>query len=183
MTNATALFRSLLAYGICLPLAVFLGYLLSDPLSFTTFGVVGGVVFVLAIPLLLRWHQFWLIAVWNTSAVVFFLPGKPPLWMLVVALSLGVGILQYTLNRKMKFLSVPSVARPLLFLAAVVLITMRLTGGFGFASLGSDTGGGKFYVQVLAAVGGYFAIVNRRIPRSGPAFTLLASYWEAPPRR
>jgi hypothetical protein len=164
MSNASALFRSLLAYGICLPLAVFLGYLLATPQDFTTVGVVGSVVFVLAIPLLLRWHHFWLVAAWNVNAVVFLVPGKPPVWMALAALSLGVGILQYTLNRNLKFLSVPTVARPLLFLTAVVLLTMRLTGGIGFGSFGSETGGGKFYVEVLAAVVGYFAITNRRIP-------------------
>ena len=164
MSNASALFRSLLAYGICLPLAVFLGYLLATPLDFTTVGVVVGIVFVLAIPLLLRWHHFWLVAAWNASAVVFLVPGKPPFWMALAALSFGVSILQYTLNRNLKFLSVPSVARPLLLLTAVVLITMQFTGGFGLRSSGSDTSGGRFYVEFLAAVVGYFAIINRRIP-------------------
>ena len=36
MSNAPALFRSLLVYGLCLPLAVFLGYLLATPLDITT---------------------------------------------------------------------------------------------------------------------------------------------------
>jgi O-antigen ligase len=164
MSNESALFRSLLAYGICLPLAVFLGYLLATPLDFTTVGVVGGVVFVLAIPLLLRWHHFWLVAAWNASAVIFLLPGKPPVWMALAALSFGVSILQYTLNRNLKFLSVPSVARPLLLLTGVVLITMEFTGGFGLRSAGSGTSGGRFYVEFLVAVVGYFAIINRRIP-------------------
>src|SRR5664279_4553606 len=145
MSNATTLLRSLVAYGVCLPLAIFLGYMLADPLSMTTFGVVLAVFAVLAFPLLLRWHHFWLIAAWNTSAIVFFLPGKPPFWMLAAALSLGVCILQYTLNRNMKFLSVPPVALPLVFLSVVVLVTMRFTGGFGLGSLGSDTNGGRFY--------------------------------------
>jgi O-antigen ligase len=164
MSNASALFRSLLAYGICLPLAVFLGYLLATPLDRTTISVVVVVVFVLVFPLLLRWHHFWLIAVWNMSAIVFFLPGKPPFWMVLAAASLGICILQYTLNRNMKSLSVPTVARPLVLLMLVVVFTMRLTGGFGLGSLGSDTNGGRFYVELLAAVAGYFAIINRRVP-------------------
>jgi O-antigen ligase len=56
------------------------------------------------------------------------------------------------------------VALPLVFLSVVVLVTMRFTGGFGLGSLGSDTNGGRFYVELLAAVAGYFAIINRRIP-------------------
>jgi hypothetical protein len=164
MSNASALFRSLLAYGICLPLAVLLGYLLATPLDFTTVGVVGVVVFVLAMPVLLRWHHFFLIAAWNTTALVFFVPGKPPLWMALAALSLGICILQCALNRNMKFLSVPSVARSLLFLTGVVLLTMSLTGGLGLASFGSDTNGGKKYISLLAAIAGFFAMINRQIP-------------------
>ena len=66
MSNASALFRSLLVYGLCLPLAVFLGYLLANPLDPETVTVVAVIFFVLAIPLLLRWHHAWLIATWNT---------------------------------------------------------------------------------------------------------------------
>ena len=165
MTNAPALFRSLLVYGICLPLALVLGYLLATPDTYNTVGVVLILFSVLAIPVLLRWHHIWLIAVWNTSAVLFFLPGKPQFWMGLAAVSLGISILQYTINRNLKFLSVPSVAWPLLFLTAVVLITAHLTGGlFAIRSFGGDTYGAKRYFTILAAVMGYFAIISRRIP-------------------
>jgi hypothetical protein len=164
MSNASALFRSLLVYGLCLPLAVILGYLLAEPLSSATFITVVTVFVVLAIPPLLRWHHVWLIASWNMTAMLFFVPGKPQLWMGLAAISLGICILQYALNRNLKFLHVPTVARPVLFLTAVVLITARLTGGIGFRVLGGDTYGGRHYVAMLAAVMGYFAIINRRIP-------------------
>jgi hypothetical protein len=65
----------------------------------------------------------------------------------------------------MKFLSAPSVARPVLFLIAVILVTARLTGGLGTRLFGGDTYGGKKYFVMLAAVLGYFAITNRRIPQ------------------
>jgi hypothetical protein len=165
MTNAPALFRSLLVYGICLPLALVLGYLVATPLDFTSFSVVLIVFSVLAVPVLLRWHHIWLIAVWNTTAVVFFVPGKPQVWMGLAAVSLGISILQYTINRNMKFLSVPSVAWPLLFFTVVVLITARLTGGlFAIRTFGGDTYGARRYFTILAAVIGYFAIISRRIP-------------------
>lgn len=164
MSNASALFRSLLVYGLCLPLAVFLGYLLANPLDYTTIGVVGVLFFIMVFPLLLRWHHFWLIAAWNTSAILFFVPSKPPVWMAMAAISLAIGILQYTLNRNMKFLSVPSVARPVFLLIAVVLVTMRFTGGIGIRSFGSETNGGRNYIELLGAIVGYFAITNLRIP-------------------
>src|SRR6516225_3165603 len=109
MTNATSVLRSLVVYGLCLPLAVILGYLLATPLENSTFAVVGVVLFVLTIPMFLRWHHPWLIAAWNMSAIVFFLPGRPPLWIALTAISLGILILQYTINRNVKFLNVPPV--------------------------------------------------------------------------
>jgi hypothetical protein len=96
--------------------------------------------------------------------MLFFVPGKPQIWMGLAAVSLTISILQYALNRKMKFLNVPAVAWPLLFLIAVILLTARLTGGFGARAFGGDTYGGRRYFVVLAAVMGYFAIINRRIP-------------------
>ena len=175
MSNASALFRSLLVYGLCLPLAVFLGYLLANPMDFATVTVVVVIFFVLTIPLLLRWHHAWLIATWNTTAMLFFVPGKPAVWMGLAVASFTICILQYALNRRMKFLHAPSVAWPLLFLTAVVLLTARLTGGLGARVLGGDTYGGKRYFVILAAVLGYFAIINRRIPpkRAGLYVTLF----------
>ena len=164
MSNASALFRSLLVYGLCLPLAVFLGYLLANPLDLATVSVVTVLFFILTIPLLLRWHHAWLIATWNTTAMLFFLPGKPQVWIGLAGMSLLISILQYTLNRKMRFLSVPPVARPLFFLAVVIALTARLTGGLGMKIFGGDTYGGRRYITELAAIAGYFAIINRRIP-------------------
>lgn len=164
MSNASLLFRSLIIYGLCLPLAVILGYLLATPMDLTTLGVVLTVLTVLTFPLLLRWHHAFLIATWNSTAVLFFLPGHPQLWIGVAAASLMIGVLQYTLNRNLRFLSVPSVVWPLVLLTAVVLITMRVTGGIGLKSFGSATYGGKNYVILLAAIVGYFALINRQIP-------------------
>ncbi len=130
----------------------------------TTVVVVAVLFGLLAIPPLLRWHHIWLIAAWNMSAVLFFVPGRPALWMALAAVSFAICILQSTLNRNMKFLPVPSLARPLLLLAVVVLITARATGGMGLRVMGGDAYGGKRYFAILAAILGYFAIINRRIP-------------------
>src|SRR5664279_6325331 len=164
MSNAPALLRSLLVYGLCVPRAVFLGYLLATPMDPSTAAAVEILFFVLAIPLLLRWHHPWLIAVWNSSLILFFLPGSPQVWMGLAAVSFAISLLQYTLNRKMRFLHAPSVMWPLLLLTAVILVTARFSGGLGVRLLGGDVYGGKRYFVVLAAVVGYFAIINRRIP-------------------
>src|SRR5258706_1048957 len=163
MTSASTLFRSVLIYSICLPLAVFLGYLLATPMDYTTYIVVAVVLFLLASPLFLRWHHLWLIGAWNLGAVLFFLPGRPAPWMTMAALSLFIAVLQYILNRRLTFLYAPQVGRPLIFLAAVVLVTAKCNGGIGLGMLGSDMQGGKRYIMLLGAIIGYFALTSQAI--------------------
>jgi hypothetical protein len=164
MTSASTLLRSLLVYGLCLPLAVFLGYMLATPLDPTTFAAVMVVLFILMLPLVLRWHHAWLIASWNMTAMIFFLPGSPQLWMGMAALSLLMSILQHMLNRDQGFLWVPSITLSLIFLGVVVLVTARLAGGFGLRAFGSEAYGGRRYFSLLIAIIGYFALTGRRVP-------------------
>src|SRR5258706_11423727 len=163
MTSASTLFRSVLIYSICLPLAVFLGYLMATPMDYTTYTVLALLLFLLMSPLFLRWHHLWLIAAWNLGAVLFFLPGRPAPWMAMSALSLSIAVLQHILNRRQKFLHAPQVARPLIFLAVVVIVTAKLTGGIGLGMLGSDTQGGKRYFMLLGGILGYFALASQAI--------------------
>ena len=163
-TAGLSLFRSLLIYSICVPLALLLGYLMATPSDLSTFAVVGAVLFFLLIPLLLRWHHVWLIASWNMSVVLFFLPGRPMLWLLLAWISLLISVVQYALNRKHKFVYVPELTKPLVLMILITLITAKFRGGFGVQSLGSDTFGGKRYFIILTSIVGYFAITSQRIP-------------------
>jgi len=168
MTSASSLLRSLLIYSICLPLAVFLGYLIaqeSNPIfNLTTYIGILPVLFVLALPLLLRWHHALLIATWNLTAVLYFLPGPPDWWMAMAALSLTLSVIQCILNPRLHFLRAPTVSWPLLFLAAVIVVTAACKGGFGLRTFGSDLYGGKRYLMILLAILGYFAFISRPIP-------------------
>jgi len=166
MNNSSAILRSLVIYAICVPLAIWLGYMLTsiEDFSRSTFIEVGIFLLVLIFPLLLRWHYFLLVLTLNLNVTVFFLPGRPPLWMLMLALSLGISIMQRTLNRGMHFISAPRLAWPLICLAVVVAVTCKLTGGIGLNSLGSDEVGGKKYFFVLGGILAYFALTARRIP-------------------
>jgi len=56
MTNHATIIRSLIIYGICLPLAILLGYLLTTP-DTTTVSTIGIVLAILVIPILLRFHH------------------------------------------------------------------------------------------------------------------------------
>lgn len=163
-TAALSLFRSLLVYSICVPLALILGYMMATPYDLTTFGVVGFVLFFLLIPLLLRWHHAWLIATWNLSVVLFFLPGRPTLWMPLVWISVLISSVQYIMNRKHKFIYVPELTKPLILLAVITLVIAKFRGGFGLQSFGSDTFGGKRYLLILTSIAGYFALTSQRIP-------------------
>ena len=167
MTNPSAIVRSLMIWIIIVPIGLMLGY--SMP-NLTNLQIDGFVVFGLALlalmsPLFLKFHHPWLLLSWNMSAVIFFLPGRPYLWMAMTGISLVIGVLQRTINPDKQFISVPSLTQPLLALALIVLIVANMTGGMGMASLGSDVLGGKRYVWIWGAILGYFAISSREIPR------------------
>src|SRR5258706_7594553 len=162
MSNASSLFRSLLIYSVCLPLAVVLGYLVAADFDITTVTVGGLVLLLLLAPLFLRWHQTWLIFTWNSTLSLFFLHSSA--WMALAWVSLLISILQYTLNRKLKFLSVGPVVKPLILLVAVVLITARCRGGIGLQMFGGSSVGGKGYVQLLTAIAAFFALTARSFP-------------------
>lgn len=164
MTTGLPALRALVIYGVCVPLAVMLGYVLTNPTDLNSLICLGGVLGLLSIPLLLKWHHPLLVLAWNSSALVFILPGRPALWLVMSAVSLGISILQITLNRRVKFLHAPVITRPLIFLVAVTLMTAKLTGGVGFRVFGGASYGGIRYVLMLGAVMGYFALTARRIP-------------------
>ncbi|MGO9586210.1 MAG: O-antigen ligase family protein [Limisphaerales bacterium] len=164
MTNTPAILKSLVVYAVCVPLAVFIGYILTDPLQYATFGYLGVLALVLVSPVLLRWHYPLLVLSWQTSAVVFFLKGSPSWSLVMVATSLLLSVLESILSPDKHFIRVPQLTWPLIFMLAVVVFTAKLTGGFGLRTFGSDVYGGKKYVYLLIGIFSYFAITARPIP-------------------
>jgi hypothetical protein len=79
MANTINFPRSHLIMGLCLPLAVLLGYLLAEPLDSASLGVIVFVLIILGVPLLMKWHHPLLILSWNAYISTFFLPGSRPL--------------------------------------------------------------------------------------------------------
>jgi O-Antigen ligase len=163
-SNTPALIRMLIIYAVCIPLAIWIGFMVANPFDRSTFSYAGILLLILMLPLLLRWHHVLLIVTWNLGMTIFFLPGRPPLWLLMTAISLGLSLLHRTISEKARFLSAPSITWPLVFFIAVVLMTAKLTGGIGLHSLGNDTVGGSFYVLLLMGLLGYFALTAKRIP-------------------
>ena len=176
MANAFVMSRNHLIFGLCLPIAVLLGYLLAEPLDAGGFAVLlllGG---VLTFPLLLKYHYFFLILSWNSCITPFFLPGRPSLWMLMAATSLGLALLGRSVSEKRTFVHAPSITFSLLALLAVVVVTGMTTGGFGSAIFGSSSYGGKGYFFIFAAIMGYFALSSRAIPSQRALFFVAAFF-------
>ena len=162
--DSVAVLRSVVIYAICLPLAIFLGYMLTDPLDKSNDIYLGILLFLLVLPLLLRWYHPWLIAMWNSAVVFYFLPGLLSGWMLMACLGFAVALGHYILNREREFLTAPSVAWSLVFLTVVVAATAKLRGGIGLHMFGDETIGGKRYFYIWFAVVGYFAMTSQAIP-------------------
>jgi O-antigen ligase/polysaccharide polymerase Wzy-like membrane protein len=164
MINNTALARSMLIYAICLPLAIFLGYLITDPLDRTNDITLTVVLFLLVLPLLLRWYHAWVIAIWNMAIVFAYLPGMLPGWMPVAGVGFVVAVGHYALNRERKFLHAPSVSWSLVVLGLVVAITAKFRGGIGFRAFGSEAVGAKRYLWIWMAILGYFVLISQPVP-------------------
>ena len=173
MNNAPAILRSLIIYVVCVPLAIFIGYLLTDPTQLmgrdtSAMAFVGILALIIVSPLLLRWHHPLVCLSWNSTMVIFFLPGQPGLWFIVTLLSLIFSVLHRTLGGVKQLVSVPQVTWSLLCLIAVVAFTAKMTG-VGLHTFGSEVYGGKRYVLLVGAILGYFARVVVRTSDSAQA--------------
>jgi hypothetical protein len=163
MSSAAFLPRKLLIFGILVPLAALIGYLLSSP-DFGSFMLIGMLVFTLFIPAFLKWHHTILILSWNLAITLFMFPGNPPAWMFATLISASLTLMNRTMDKQMRLINVPSITWPLLLLAFVVLVTMKLTSGFGLRSLGGSMYGGRKYYFILASILAYFALSTIPIP-------------------
>jgi O-antigen ligase len=155
--------RQLLILAIVLPIAALVGYLLADPMQIESAAGVGIVLAALLLPLALKWHHPMLVLSWNAAVIVFFLPGDPYMWMFMGALSFGFTMLNRFMDPNLRFNHVPSVTWTLLFMALVVFITAKITGGVGMRSFGAGVQGGRKYFYIWFAVIGYFALSSRSI--------------------
>jgi hypothetical protein len=160
MANTFAVSRAHLIYGVCLPVAVVIGYLLAEPMESGSVAVVVLVLAILSIPLFMRWHHPLLIFSCNAVILPYFLPGRPELWIVMTAVSLFFSAMNRSLGSNLQFFKAPSVSYSLIFIGAVVMITAWMTGGLGLAILGSSSIGGKKYFGILAAIGLYFALAT-----------------------
>lgn len=173
MTNPAQAIRSLITYAICIPLAVLMGYIMTevgDRPDYTNLFVIGVVIVLLLSPIFIKWHYPLLIFCLGFPAYCFFLPGNPPLAQVVVILSLGIAILDRTLNSDRRFVSPAVITWPLLFTIAMVFATAEMTGGIGLKAMGGDTAGGKKYIALFIGCATFFALTSRYIPKERRGF-------------
>jgi len=114
MNNAPAILRTLIIYAVCAPVAVFIGYLLANPLDYSTLALYGTLTLVLFSPLLLPLALLVAVVVLEFEREPVFLEGSPPPWLVMTVLSLGISVLQRTLSRQSQFVKVPEITLPLI---------------------------------------------------------------------
>lgn len=153
-----------LIYLIIIPLAIYLGWVLSEPRSFSTMLAVGGLFTLLLVPILLRWHRPMLVFAWNSSILVFLLPGSPPLWMPIAGAAFLIILLQWIIDKKTPLITTRPINWTLALILIVSLITAYIRGGIGLQAMGGEAYGGKRYVFIVGAIVGYYALSTLRIP-------------------
>jgi len=165
MTNPHAAIRLLITYAICIPLAITVGYLLTNPLDYGTIGFLGLILALIISPVFIKWHYPIMIFGIGCPMSCFFLVGNPPLWQVVALLSFAIAVVERAVSPNRRFISPPSMVWPLVFLTALVILTAKLTGGIGLHSVGGGGGGGKKYISIFCGIAMFFAISSRTIPK------------------
>lgn len=167
MASTFTVSRNHLIYGLCLPLALLLGYLLAEPLESSSLAVVVLVLSVLLMPLLMKWYHPALVLSWNSTFYIPLLSGSPPAWVCLVGLGMAFMVLSMCVDsRQRRFAGAGQAARPLIALGVVAFVTALLTGGIGLRVLGSSAYGGKKFVFIVVAIAGYFVMTSQRIPKN-----------------
>ena len=178
MNNISGAFRTFIIFAACVVLAVWLGFMLAGPLTYSSILMYGTLGFILMFPILLRWHYPLLLLTWNTTLLAPFLPGRPSLYLVMIVLSLGISVMQRTLSRESQFITVPQIILPLVFMLGVIAVTAKLTGT-GLHAFGGEVYGGNKYVYLVIGILGYFALSAHRTPleQKKSVHRTLFSWW------
>ncbi len=174
MASTFAVTRNHLIFGVCLPFAVLLGYLLADVRDPVSLVIIMTAIAGLSFPLMMRWYHPVLLFSWNLTAQATFLPGAPFMWAFFSWLGIFFAVLNRSMNSENKFAHVPSLTTPLVVFAGVIVATAAMTGGISLQVLGSSASGGRQYFYILTAIVGFFALSSRTIsPKQAYVFVAL----------
>ena len=100
----TAFFRTLIIFGVCVVLAIWLGLSLAGQLTYSSLVIYAILGFILVFPLLLRWHYPLMLLGWNMAVVVLFMPGRLQVCLPLIAISLIISVLQRMISRESQFI-------------------------------------------------------------------------------
>ncbi len=164
MTNPSSALRMLITYAVIIPLAILVGYLLTNPMDYGSLGFFAIIIALLLSPAFIKWYYPFLVFGLCCPAYCFFLVGNPPLWQVVTLLALGIAVVDRAMGNR-RFISAPMVTWPLLYIAAMAYLTSRLTGGIGLHQLGGAGGGGKKYLTIFIGIASYFALTSQAVPK------------------
>ncbi len=173
MTNPTAAMRMLITYAVCIPVALVVGYLLTNPLDYGMLGFLGLLIAVLVSPIFIRWYYPLLVFALNAPIICFFLPGKPTFTQVVIIITLVIIVTERILSGEKRSVSVPVMTWPLMFIMAVTYMTAELNGGISLHALSGDTGGGRKYIDIFIGCGVFFALSSQTIPRNKRTLYLI----------
>ena len=168
MTNPAQAIRMLITYAVCIPLAILMGYIMTEVGNrpdYSNLFVIGLVVAVLASPIFIKWYYPIMVFGLGCPMYCFFLKGNPPLLQVVVIIGFTLAIIERAVNSERRFIKASAMTWPLLFTLAMAITTAELTGGIGLKTLGGDVGGGKKYLTLFIGIAMFFALTSRRIPK------------------
>ncbi|MBL9137433.1 MAG: O-antigen ligase family protein [Verrucomicrobiales bacterium] len=152
-------------YLVAIPLAIIVGVSVADPASPTSLLVLAMIIGVGLLPLAMRYYHESLILCWNSALVVFFLPGRPTIAMVLTGITLGMAVVKRAMLRQPISIPARTIAAPLIIIGLVVFATALLTGGIGGRALGGDMWGARRYAGVFVGVFGFFALSSMPIPQ------------------
>src|ERR1700722_9199734 len=98
MTNPANAIKMLITYAVIIPLAITVGYLLTDPLDYGSMGLFGIVAVVLLSTGFIKWHYPLLVFALSCPAFCFFIKGDPPFWQVMVIMSFGIAVVERTMS-------------------------------------------------------------------------------------
>jgi hypothetical protein len=179
MASTFAVTRKHLIFGLCLPLAILLGYLLAEPYASASISILVVLFAVLFIPVMMRWYHPLLVFSWYLAMQPTFIPGRLQIWVLMSFAALFFAILNRSVDPGFRMTNVKELTWPLLALLLVVVATAMATGGVGFSILGSKGVGGKNYVTLFGAIAGYFALSMRPFKPKHAALALAIFFLPA----
>jgi hypothetical protein len=98
--NVAAALRSFVVYAACAVVAIIIGVLMTNPMTYSSLGFMAVLCAVLLIPILMKWHRQLMLISWFMPVMMFFIKGDPNLFLVMITLSLTATIVERAMGQK-----------------------------------------------------------------------------------